>query len=298
MYRSVLLPLDGSRLSEQALPLAQALAGQTGAQLEVVHVHDREDDSDWELVTPFRYEGLERSEREWNGQGMLHEQQYLVEHAAGSLCKVLEGPVVPCLEEEIAAYDPDLIVMATHGRGGLSRAWLGSVADQLIRDLHKPILLVRASEDEEASVAFGTDRILVPLDGSPLAESILKHALSIAVPQSSRITLLRVVPPAYVATEFNALVESETLLRERVDAAHSYLNDVATQLGVEGYLIDTDVVVATGAAGAILDYAERHNTQVVCMATHGRSGVKRWLLGSVADKVLRGADVPVLLYRP
>jgi nucleotide-binding universal stress UspA family protein len=167
-----------------------------------------------------------------------------------------------------------------------------------LRHIHKPILLIRAREDGQENFQLRTDNVLVTLDGSALAEAVLDHAITIAEPSKTRVTLLRVVPPAYVATEFNALVQSDARLRERVDAAHAYLNDVATRLSVDGYLVDTEVVVSAFAAGAILDYAEQNRTDIICMATHGRSGMKRLLLGSVADKVLRGADRPVLLYRP
>jgi nucleotide-binding universal stress UspA family protein len=298
MSRSILIPLDGSSFSEQALPLARTVAGRQGARLEIVHVHDRQSDAEWELLTPFRYAGLERSEREWDGAEKQHEEEYLHGQLDGSVCKVLEGPIVASLEEEIAAADPDLIIMTTHGRGGFSRAWLGSVADQLIREAHKPILLVRGSEEEPKAVDAKLDRILIPLDGSPLAESVLAHAMSLAEPETSRITLLRVVAPAYVATEFNALAESEKVLQERVETAHAYLGDLATRLSVEGYLVDTDVVVSSLPAATILDYARRHQVELICMATHGRSGVKRLLLGSVADKVLRAAEIPILIYRP
>jgi nucleotide-binding universal stress UspA family protein len=297
MYRTVLLPLDGSQFSEQALPLASALADRWGAQLKVVHVYEPQAEPDWDEITPFRYEGVERAEREWNGEAVRFEQEYLSAHVAAD-CKVIEGKVVECLETEIAESAPDLIVMATHGRGGISRAWLGSVADNLIRHIHKPILLVRASEQEAQNFELCTDHLLVTLDGSPLAEAVLKHALAIAQPSRTRITLLRVVPPAYVATELNGLVQSDSHLRERVQAAHDYLNGVATQLGVEGYLVDSDVVVSVHAATTILTYADEHQCDIICMATHGRSGVQRLLLGSVADKVLRGADRPVLVYRP
>lgn len=298
MYRAVMLPLDGSPFSEQALPLASTLAKRTGAQLKVVHVHEPESEPDWDEITPFRYEGVEQAERKWNGEVLRMEQEFLASHHADADCKVIEGSVVASLEEEIASTDPDLIVMATHGRGGISRAWLGSVADNLVRHIHKPILLIRAREGEAEPFELRTDNIVVTLDGSPLSEAVLKHALAIAESNKSKITLLRVVPPAYVATEFNALIQSDTRLRERVDAAHAYLNGIATQLAVEGFLVDTEVVVSAFAAGAILDYAEQNKTDVICMATHGRSGMKRLLLGSVADKVLRGASTPVLLYRP
>lgn len=297
MYRSIMLPLDGSPFSEQALPIASKIAGLNGADLRIVHVHEPDIATDWDPVTPYRYEGVVQQEHEWDHDAARLEQEYLSKHI-GSQCKVLEGDIVPTLEQEIEQTDPDLIVMATHGRGGLSRAWLGSVADTLIRDVHRPILLIRAREESDQLPALRMDNLLIPLDGSPLAESVIKHALGIARQNETRITLLRVVSPAYVATEFNALVQSETLLRERVQAAHEYLNRTATELGVEGYLIDTDVVVSGSPAGAILDYTEQHQIDVICMATHGRSGVKRLLLGSVADKVLRGANHPVLLYRP
>jgi nucleotide-binding universal stress UspA family protein len=262
-----------------------------------VHVHEPHSEPDWDEITPFRFEGVESSERKWNGDAIRLEQDYLAAHVDAE-CKVIEGTVLPTLEEEIAGSDPDLIVMATHGRSGISRAWLGSVADNLVRHIHKPILLIRARADGAENFELRTDNILITLDGSALAETVLAHAIAISEPSKTRITLLRVVPPAYVATEFNALVQSDARLRERVDAAHAYLNDVATKLSVEGYLVDTEVVVSAFAAGAILDYAEQNHTDIICMATHGRSGMKRLLLGSVADKVLRAANGPVLLYRP
>ncbi|HEY0809131.1 MAG TPA: universal stress protein [Longimicrobiales bacterium] len=305
MYRSVFLPLDGSRFSEQALPLALSLVKRDGAKLEVVHVHHAASDDEWVPVTPFHYEGLERSEREWNGSDLQRENAYLcnclenghVDTTGVTLCKVLEGDVVPALEKEIAETDPDLIIMATHGRGGVSRAWLGSTADTLVRDVHKPILLIRATEEDEP-VDLRTDHILVPLDGSRLGEAVVKHALELADPGRTRITLLRVVQPAYVGPEFTINVQGDTLLDERVEGAHEYLKELATQLTAEGFVIETDVVVSSSAAGAILAYATAHDADIICMATHGRTGVKRWLLGSVADKVMRGASTPLLLYRP
>lgn len=127
---------------------------------------------------------------------------------------------------------------------------------------------------------------------------MLKHALELADMDKTRITLLRVVVPAHVGPEFAVNGQSDTLLEERVEAAHTYLADLSTELSTEGFSIDNDVVVAGSAANAILDYAKTHQVDVICMATHGHSGVKRLLLGSVTDKVLRGTTLPVLLYRP
>jgi nucleotide-binding universal stress UspA family protein len=298
MYRSIMLPLDGSAFGEQAIPIAATLASRCGAQLKVVHVHERSSAGEWELLTPYRFEGVEDAERDWEGEDLKHEQEYLARHAAGAECKVLEGPVVPSLEKEIAESNPDLIVMATHARGGLSRALVGSVADRLIRDVHKPILLIRVPEKQRAAGELKTDHILVPLDGSAMSTSVLQHALSMSIPSETRITLLRVVSPPYAATELAVVGETDVIMSERVEAAHEYLNGIATELGVEGYLVDTDVVISSMPADAILHYAQDKACDVICMATHGRSGVRRMLMGSVASSVLHSAKVPVLLYRP
>jgi nucleotide-binding universal stress UspA family protein len=298
MYRSIMLPLDGSRFGEQALPFATKLATRCGATLRVVHVHQRNSDGEWDLLTPFRYEGVESAERDWDGADLIHEEQYLAGRATGAECKVIEGSVIESLEREIADSDPDLIVMATHARLGIAKAFAGSVADKLLRDVHKPIVLIRVPETQRADGHLRTDHILVPLDGSSMASSVLKHALSMALPEDTRITLLRVVTPVYAATELGVVGENDTIMAERVDMAHDYVNGIADQLRVEGYVVDSDVLISNSPADAILRYVHEKECDVVCMATHGRSGVTRWLLGSVASKVLHSADVPVLLYRP
>jgi nucleotide-binding universal stress UspA family protein len=298
MYRSIMLPLDGSQFDEQALPIATTLAARCGATLRVVHVHERSSAGEWEVLTPFRFEGVEGAERDWDGVDVEHEKEYLAQHAAGAEYKLLEGPVVSSLEREIEESNPDLIVMATHARGGIARALAGSVADQLIRDIHKPILLIRVVEQQRAAQEMRNDRILVPLSGSPMSTSVLQHALSMATPGETQITLLRVVAPPYAATELAVLGESDEILKDRVQDAHDYLEGIATQLSAEGYLVDTDVVISGLPADAILHYTQEKGCDVICMSTHGRGGVKRMLLGSVATSVLHHTKVPVLLYRP
>lgn len=309
MYRSVLLPLDGSRFGEHALQLATTIARRSGARLELVHVHNPSADVvNWEPVTPFRYEGLERSEREWDGTEVKIEQAYLSSQAqqiavalnGAATCKVITGPVVSALEQEITAADPDLVVMATHGRGGFSRAWLGSVADALIRNVHKPILLVRTESEDAPVVPVKTESILIPLDGSGLAESIVPYAVQLAEGTKASYTLVRVVPPVWTAPEIMSEPDTmiEGALKERVAAAREYLAGIADRMSGDTVDVKTEVIVGTAAAAAILERARTMSADVIAMATHGRGGVKRLILGSVADKVLRGATIPVLLYHP
>lgn len=309
MYRNVLLPLDGSPFGEHALQLATTLARRSGARLALVHVHNPSADVvNWEPVTPFRFEGLERSEREWDGEDLISERAYLSAQAlqiakelnGAAQCKVISGPVCSALEQEIAEANPDLIVMATHGRGGFSRAWLGSVADTLIRNIHKPILLVRTETAEAPLTPVKTDHILIPLDGSQLAESIVPYALQLGEGTPASYTLVRVVPPVWTAPEVMSEpdVMAEGALKERVTCAREYLARVADTMSSQTLNVNMDVVIGTAPAAAILERARTAEADIIAMATHGRGGVKRLILGSVADKVLRAASMPMLLYHP
>jgi nucleotide-binding universal stress UspA family protein len=192
----------------------------------------------------------------------------------------------------------DLIVMATHGRGGASRFWLGSVADALVRRSGTPVLLLRPPADETARLVAPTVKnILVPLDGSELSLGILPAATSFARVVAARITLLRVVPTIAGAGVFG-LVPVPELAAEEVARANAQLGEVARTLRSQGIDATPVVVESTAVAPAILEYAQRSDVDAIAIATHGRGGLGRVALGSVADKVVRGAPVPVLSLRP
>ena len=139
--------------------------------------------------------------------------------------------------------------------------------------------------------------VLLPLDGSEAAEQALPDAVSAAARNGARLTLLHVIPPAlaeiYAGAEIIAIDQQEGVHR---DAAHSYLDSVRHKLESTGVATETAVAVGD-AADAILVYADQHGVDLVVIATHGRSGWKRWVLGSVAEKVVRAANQPVLLVR-
>jgi nucleotide-binding universal stress UspA family protein len=222
---------------------------------------------------------------------------------------LLEGTVAEALHGHTVAAHADLVVMTTHGRGPLARAWLGSVADVLIRHLQLPVLLVRPQEgaaEPDQPPALG--HILIPLDGSPLAEQVLEPALALGSLTNARYTLLRVIPPLILGTYAPTYPPAggyEDLL-ERLEAAHrqdcqdaqAYLGRVAKDLRARGADVVTRVGVHDQPAVAILEEAKAHPDGVVALATHGRSGLPRLFLGSVADKVVRGSTGPVLIYRP
>jgi nucleotide-binding universal stress UspA family protein len=220
---------------------------------------------------------------------------------------LLAGTIADSVADLIAAHvreqHIDLVVMTTHGRGGLARFWLGSVADELVRQLPVPVLLLRPDlQAAHTAVAHTLRRILIPLDGSTNAEAILPYALTLSQVAQAEYTLLRIVESSAVAHPMppNPAVrelDDQLIDHLRVDA-QIYLEQIAERLADQGLTTRIEVVVAPQAAIAILEQAKQDRSDLIAMATHGRRGLARVLLGSVADKVLRGATAPVLLYHP
>jgi nucleotide-binding universal stress UspA family protein len=196
----------------------------------------------------------------------------------------------------------DLIVMSTHGRKGMARAWMGSVGDELLRRSSVPVLLVRPAEDHESvTMPDGPPRMLIALDGSRLAEQIVEHAVNVGRPLGAEYTLLRVVNPLGSLGDLPAIFAprmGRAVAAQHVAEAKAYLAQVARSMKDKGLAAKTKVIESERAADAILGEAARHGTSFVAMATHGRSGLSRLLLGSVASRVLHETCVPMLLYRP
>jgi nucleotide-binding universal stress UspA family protein len=223
---------------------------------------------------------------------------------------LLEGEIVTTLTDHVVRTGADLVVMTTHARGPLGRLWLGSVADELIRHLPVPLLLVRPHEGPpDFASQPALQHLLVPLDGTPLAEQILEPALALGRLMEADYTLLRVIRPvlpAHYTPEGASLGEKARDLLSKTQALHkhlrqearSYLEQVAERLADEGYRVETRVVVEEQPGVAILHEARPPAVDAVALETHGRRGLSRLILGSVADKVIRGATVPVLVHRP
>ncbi|MFP4623929.1 MAG: universal stress protein, partial [Gemmatimonadota bacterium] len=171
----------------------------------------------------------------------------------------------------------------------------------LVRRLAVPMLLVRPSEEAPGSrTTPAVARILVPLDGSPLAESILQPAGELALHLGAAVVLLRVLETgAYLGTPY--LPEVAEQHEEHIEAVErqskEYLDDVARRLEARGVDV-ADTLLRSGAPAAVIEEVARHTAELIAMATHGRGGVQRLLLGSVSDKVLRGGTQPLLLLRP
>jgi nucleotide-binding universal stress UspA family protein len=209
----------------------------------------------------------------------------------------LEGPIAESLHEHALGKGCDLVVMTTHGRGPVSRFWLGSVADRLVHRLPIPLLLIRTREEKTPSTTPEVRKILVALDGTPTAEQILGPAGELAKLYGASLTLLRVVP-APTPREGSTEVPHGALLVDTKRAETSvYLQRVTDSLRDRGFNVQGRIIARDHPATAILNEAASGEYDLLALGTHGRRGLPRLFLGSVADKVVRGATLPVLVHR-
>lgn len=305
MLDHLLVTLDGSEFGEHALPFAEAIAAKTGASVGLAHVHCCELPTDLLQNTPFQYEGV--SMDAYLKKSAAEQRIYLDEKEAevkgklpeNRVCSaLLEGYVTEAIERHAREIGADLIVMTTHGRTGMSRAWLGSVADSLVRHSSFPLLVIRPLEGEaETFPEVRFRHFLVPLDGSEVGETMLGPASSLARAMGAKVTLMHVVSPHLtLGARVSPLPAGH--VEEKREEAKSYLEGVARDLREEGVETETKIESHFAPARAILKVAEDDEADLIAIATHGYTGVKRALLGSVADKVLRASRWPLLLERP
>jgi nucleotide-binding universal stress UspA family protein len=297
--QSILVPLDGSALAEQAIPFAEAIAERARARLKLVLVH-----SPNLMMEPgpayAKIElAMQKADREYLKSVTARVRDRLGRAVSSA---VLPGiPVAQTLASYSKELGADLIVMTTHGRGGLRRAWLGSVTDQLVRTAEIPIMVIRPAEEGTAQPVFAAREILVPLDGSPLAEAALEPAAALAQLWDAEISLVQVVRPVILTDSSHVTFPSgysELATTIRRNSAQDYLRDLAGHLRESGVKANGVGVIGGAVPETIIDLAAPERVNLLVVATHGRSGIKRLMLGSVADKLIRGAKVPVLVVRP
>jgi nucleotide-binding universal stress UspA family protein len=212
---------------------------------------------------------------------------------------VLRGLAADAIVEYATQTDIQMIVMASHGYTAIERWTHGSVAERVLQSSPVPILLVRAKQEatEALPAAHACDRTLVPLDGSRLAEQVLPTILPIAQALGCELTLFR-VPVAYSAGPLTGrwYLPQNSSYETADQDAQAYLERVADHIRQQGVQVTTATQVGP-VAESIIAYAQAHDVDLIAMCTHGRTGLARWALGSVADRVLRAGDKPILLVR-
>jgi len=303
-FRSILVPLDGSSFAEQAVPLAARIAQGAGSKLRLTLVH-RLPSAPIDPAAAKLFMSIELATRKSERSYLRAIQSRLRDGGTRLASAVtLTGKAGPALAQYVQEMGIDLVVMSTHGRGGVRRAWLGSVADYLIRTLEVPVVLVRPREGEPgAARPAASGQILVALDGSPLAEEALHPAVALARAWNAELALLQVVRPVLLSADPSLPLPLPSAFDEDLTTmwrtqAQDYLDDIVEKLHEQGIRATGAASLGWYAADSILEAARPERVAAIVIATHGRGGLRRLALGSVADKLVRGADVPVLVYRP
>lgn len=296
--RSILVPLDGSALAERALPFAIDVARRTGARLELIVVSEpravlRGGDGTIGVDHPRDArlrDALQRYEDEVRAR-------VAAEPGVRVDAEVLEGPAAATLSGYVRATRPDLLIVTTQGRAGGRRQWVGSVTDTLLRTVPSPVLVVPAYRDQ-TMLTPPIRGVLVALDGEPGGEISLQTAASIAGVQDVAYVIMSALAPLHpLVRTIAGEKEYERDLAEQRGILQQYLGGLADALQVQGAQVKVDVRVDANPAEAILDSADDHGVDLIALASHRRAPLSRLLLGSVADKVLRGSPVPILMSR-
>lgn len=283
---TLLVPLDGSELAERALPLAQSLAQAHGATLVLVRAAEAH-------VPP----GVDPSEQQL---AEVHEAQAYLDHVAAQLTLPAErmelavpyGKTAESILLEIQLHHADLVIMSTHGRGGLSRLVLGSVAAAVLEASPAPLLLLRGDSAKPMSMGHA----VIGLDGSPLAHSIVPAVRLLLDPGRAKVTLVRALDTTPARVTSGGDRESNPTPAELDAATHDL---AASRAELEEVGVEVGTRISRGRpASVLLDAAREQHADLIAIATHGMSGLGPLLMGSVAEEVIRTAELPVLVHRP
>ncbi|WP_246983799.1 universal stress protein [Halorientalis marina] len=283
MYETILLPYDGSEGASEVLHHASEIAHWADATIRVLYVADTTRDS----VTVVEGHAVDVLERE--GEDIVDEAAKTLDTLGVSHeTDVVQGNPAPTIVEYAEQYEQDLIVMPTHGREGISRYLMGSVSEKVVRLSPVPVLTVRMRPDE--TLVFPYERILVPTDGSAAATHAAERTLSLAATLGATVHAISVVDDSALGPDVRSTKAGKENERAATDAVETVAS-AAEERGIEKVVSH----VEHGApVEAILDCIESNDVHAVGMGTTGRRGTDRILLGSVAEKTVRSAPVPVL----
>jgi nucleotide-binding universal stress UspA family protein len=215
-------------------------------------------------------------------------------------CALDKGRAAEAIIEKAAADKGTLITMATHGRSGINRWMLGSVAEKVLRGTSNPLLLVRAMEQAAPGDAAQLTSVIVPLDGSELAESVLPAVIELAKKLDLEIILFRAfnIPyGVYAGADGYYAINFDQLIAEVKEEANTYLEKKTEELKRKGIEKVSSLAKEGLSADEIISFGRQTPDNLIAMCTHGRSGVKRWVLGSVTETVVRHCGDPVLVIR-
>ena len=295
MYTRMLIPLDGSQVAEQVLPYARCLAKALKIPVDLLEVVDLE--ALRLLANPERgrYTDTLSSEKMEAGKSYLEAIAQSFQETQVT-CVVEKGKAEEVVIERAASDKGTLIVMATHGRSGIQRWVLGSVADKVLHGSTNHLFLIRANDQAKAGGEAPLKKVIVPLDGSPLAETVLPYVFDIAKKMRLEVVFVRAYAlPTSGTDEYETY--SDELISQIEAEAQYYLAEKVREAKAKGLENVSSVVNVGYGAEEIITLARNTPDNFIAMSTHGRSGVKRFVLGSVTDRVVRHSGDPVLIIR-
>ena len=298
MFGRMLIPLDGSKTAEEVLPYARRLAAGARVAVELLGVVEMGDIAEDIASNQAAYAGALVREAIRNSTEYL-EKLAQTFHNGKVSCNVQQGRPEDIIIAAASADRATLIAMATHGCSGLTRWLLGSVTEKVLRGRVNPLLVVRASGNSKTDGEAALRSVIVPLDGSDVAETILSPVATLAKALDLQVLLIRVygLPlPTYGGDDY--YVPDYLELKDQIrDEAEGYLNSRASLLRAQGVAEVSTVVIEGSAADGIIDLARKTPDNLVALSPYGRSGLQRWVLGSVTEKVVRHCQDPVLIVR-
>ena len=301
MYKAIMAPTEGSDSERAAISVAVRLAQRFNADLRLVRVD----------ATPVSIEPVPHAPMLMVTEESIREERLARLHrleALGTECRSLgeirvitsleEGPVGPALRDYANNFNVDLIVISSHARGGVRRTILGSVTDYLIRQTNIPVLVVKQPASFIGATPQETlSRIVVPLDGSALAEQILPQVAELALRLNSAVTVLRVLTPV-TYSQHQVMQPGLPWWDTDIVAADASLARSASYLVEKGLTVSQDVVLSDDVPTAILEYVARRGADLIAIATSGGGGLSRFAFGTVADEVTRKSPCSLLVFHP
>jgi nucleotide-binding universal stress UspA family protein len=298
MFTEILIPLDGSKTAEKVLPYARFMAEAFSIPIELLGIIDVA-----AMASHVASESAKRLDTilaEGERSGRLYLEKIVGEFPGLIVKMTIErGRPAETIIEKAAANTGTLITMATHGRSGIKRWLLGSVAEKVLRGTVNALLLVRAEGRAELKQKPVVQSVTVPLDGSQLAASVLPTVTTIAKSMNLEIVLFRAYElpaSAYYGSE-DYLPNYEELKDNLRKEVQSYLGKEIETLKSQGVEKVSFFVTEGSGPDEIISYTRKRPDTLIAMCTHGRSGMKRWVLGSVTEKVVRHSVDPVLVMR-
>jgi nucleotide-binding universal stress UspA family protein len=301
MYKVIMAPTEGSDSERAAISVAAKLAQRFDADLRLVQILDEAVVIEPVAEAPM----LAVSEQAVHDARLvsLHKLEALgVEiRALGDISVITaleDGPVAPALRDYAGKFNVDLIVMSSHSRGGFKRIAFGSITDYLIRNTTIPVLVVKTPvSSADATLMTPFSRIVVPLDGSRLAEQILPEVVALASQLNSTVSLLQVrTPVSYSQAEL--MQPGMPWWDADIGAAEAYLSHASEYLTDAGLTVSQNVVLSDNVPQAILDYSHRMRADLIALTTNGSGGIGRLLFGTVADEITRKAETSLLVFHP